>query len=349
MKNEPTIIEGGYLRDILEQPLALKVTLAGLECPAALEGAAKRLRDCGFERIVLTAMGGSYWALQPLHLDLLQGGYPSLLIETSELIHYTPALLDSKTLVIANSQSGHSVEMRRLLEMKRPDCFTIAVTNTPDSPLAQRSDILLETRAGSEHTVSCKTWVTALMALKWLADALNGRSLERSQEELATAAPAVAGYLSGWRGHVQEAIAQLEGVRNYFLLGRGRSMAAVGTGGLITKEAAHIHSEGMSAAAFRHGPFEMIDGGFFALVFEGDASTASLNRRLAEDIVRAGGRAAVVGEAADFDVFRLPKVAESVRPIVEILPVEMVTLAFGAIAGREAGKFERATKITSEE
>ncbi len=349
MANEITIIEGGYVRDILAQPDALSETLAGLECSEALDAAAQRLRGGGFDRIVLTAMGGSYWALQPLHLDLLRSGYPSLLLETSELIHYTPGVLDSNTLLIVNSQSGRSVEMLRMLGMKDRACVTIAVTNTADSPLAQQADAVLETRAGVEYTVSCKTWVAALMALKWLADALGGRSLERSKEELAAAAPAVAGYLGGWRNHVREAVAQLEGVRNYFLLGRGPSMAAVGTGGLITKESARIHSEGMSAAAFRHGPFEMIDGGLYALVFEGDPVTAPLNRKLAEDIVRAGGRSAVVGEATNLDVFRLPKVAQSVRPIMEILTVEMITLAFGAMAGREAGKFERATKVTSEE
>ena len=43
---------------------------------------------------------------------------------------------------------------------------------------------------------------------------------------------------------------------------------------------------------------------------------------------------------------RLPEASEMVRPIVEILPVQMMTLALAALAHREPGKFERATKIT---
>ena len=39
----------------------------------------------------------------------------------------------------------------------------------------------------------------------------------------------------------------------------------------------------------------------------------------------------------------------SVRPICEVLPGQMITLALAAQAGREAGRFERATKITTTE
>ena len=59
MIRENPIIEGGYLRDILAQPAALADTLAGLECSRALEDAATRAQTGSFQRIVLTAMGGS--------------------------------------------------------------------------------------------------------------------------------------------------------------------------------------------------------------------------------------------------------------------------------------------------
>jgi glucosamine--fructose-6-phosphate aminotransferase (isomerizing) len=349
MTNTNPIIEGGYLRDILAQPEALANTLAGLAGSAALDDAAGRLAAGRFDRIVLTAMGGSYWALQPLHLDFMRCGRAALWLETSELIHSIPSLLDSRTLAIVVSQSGRSVEILRLMERKRSGCFTVAVTNTPDSPLALQADAVIATRAGAEFTVSCKTYVATLMALQWLADRLAGRDPGQGREALSQAAQAASAYLAGWRNHVAEAVTGLTGIRHLFLLGRGSSLAAAGTGGLITKESAHFHAEGMSAAAFRHGPFEMIDAGLYALIFAGDPETAPLNRRLAQDILRAGGRAAVAGEDADPGFCRLPAVPASVRPIVEILPVEMITLALGALAGREAGRFERATKITTEE
>lgn len=340
------VIEGGYLRDILAQPAALGDTLAGLD-PQVLSDARKRCREGRFQRVLLTGMGGSYWALYPLHLALLGHGWNSLLLETSELIHVLPSLLDSRTLLIVCSQSGRSAEIVRLLDVKQPDCFTLAVTNTPDSPVAAHADALLLTRAGEEFTVSSKTYVTALMALKWTGDALLGLSLERSRDELSQAAPAVADYLRDWRAQVRSAEAQMSGVRDIFVLGRGPSLATAGIAGLIIKESTHLHGEGMSAAAFRHGPWEIIHPRLFALVMGGE--TAALATRLARDIVDAGGRAAVVSDDANSGVFRLPAAPASLRPIVEFLPVEMLTLALASIAGREAGKFERATKVTTTE
>ena len=45
----------------------------------------------------------------------------------------------------------------------------------------------------------------------------------------------------------------------------------------------------------------------------------------------------------------LPEVPPPVRPIVEMLPVQMMSLALAALAGREPGKFERITKVTTVE
>ena len=41
--------------------------------------------------------------------------------------------------------------------------------------------------------------------------------------------------------------------------------------------------------------------------------------------------------------------AEAVRPILEMLPVQMLTLAIAGRLGREAGRFELATKVTAVE
>jgi glucosamine--fructose-6-phosphate aminotransferase (isomerizing) len=68
---------------------------------------------------------------------------------------------------------------------------------------------------------------------------------------------------------------------------------------------------------------------------------------LVRDVRAAGGRAALVGDAEEPGVFRLPAVPACVRPVVEMLPVQMVSLALGALAGREPGRFERGSKVTT--
>jgi glucosamine--fructose-6-phosphate aminotransferase (isomerizing) len=57
----------------------------------------------------------------------------------------------------------------------------------------------------------------------------------------------------------------------------------------------------------------------------------------------------LIGERSEFESFRLVEHEPAIRPILEILPVQMITIALAALARREAGKFERATKITKTE
>ena len=141
----------------------------------------------------------------------------------------------------------------------------------------------------------------------------------------------------------------LKGTRHLFLVGRGSSLAAVGTGALIVKESDHFHAEGMSSAAFRHGPFEMLSDETFVLVFAGEHKTRELNQRLFEDVRGEQGRAELVGEGAAFPSCALPSAPQSIHPILEILPVQMVILALAAQVGREPGRFELASKVTTKE
>ncbi|MBI4876230.1 MAG: SIS domain-containing protein [Acidobacteria bacterium] len=337
-----SVIEGPYLADLLFQPQALADTLAGLTPLPSL--APEK-----FRRIVLTGMGGSLHTLHPLSLQLIGHGFTSLVAETSELVYSMSGLLGSGTLLVALSQSGRSAETVRLLEGCGRGVTTIGITNTAGSPLAERADVTVLTRAGPEASVSSKTVLAALLALAWLGDCLCGKDLARTARELAEAAPAAGSYLARWREHVASLCGELAGVRDVFLVGRGASLAAAGVGGLIIKESTHVHSEGMSSAAFRHGPFEMLSPEVFVLVLEGDPATAPLNRALVGDIRNAGGRAALAGPGAELDVFRLPEVPPAVRPILEMLPVEMISLALAALAGREAGRFERIAKVTTTE
>ena len=141
----------------------------------------------------------------------------------------------------------------------------------------------------------------------------------------------------------------LRGTHDLFLVGRGASLAAVGTGALIIKESDHCHAEGLSSAAFRHGPFEMLSEEVFVGVFSGDEKTRTLSDTLLSDIRSAGGRGELIGERSAIESLRLAEFDPAIRPILEILPVQMITIALAALSGREAGKFERATKVTRTE
>ena len=344
-----SVIDGPYLRDILDQPRALDATLDALACPDELRSLASRLQRGDFHCVVLTGMGSSYHALHPANLELIRHRFLSLMLETSELVHYQNELFDEKTLIVAVSQSGQSVEMLRLLEANDGRSKIIAITNTAHSPLAGNASVAILTQAGHEFSVSCKTYTTALMSLQWLIAALCGKDLASVREELALAGPAVKAYLENWQQHTQSMAHQLRGILRLFLVGRGASLAAVGTGALTIKESDHFPAEGMSSAAFRHGPFEMLSPETFVLAFSGENSTRELNLRLLRDIREQDGKVGLVGEGSDDLACRLSAAPPSVRPILEILPVQMLTLALAAQTGREAGRFDFATKVTTVE
>jgi glutamine---fructose-6-phosphate transaminase (isomerizing) len=344
------VVEGSYFRDVLDQPRALRETHARLASSPALEALAARLAGGAIRRVVLTGMGSSYHGLAPLHLRLLGAGHASAMVESSELLYYQEALLAEGTLLVLQSQSGRSAEIVRLLDVVRGrDVATVGVSNTAGSPLARAADATVLTHAGEEATVSCKTYLAAQMALGFLGEVLCGGSAAAARAALEPTLAATETYVGGWRAHVDALADPLAGVRAAYYAGRGTSLAAACSAGLITKESTHLPSEGMSSAAFRHGPMEMLDAAVFLLVFEGAARTRALNASLVADVRAAGARAYLAGPGSDYPAFRLPEVGDLARPVIELLPVEMVTLALAAHHGREAGRFERATKVTATE
>jgi glucosamine--fructose-6-phosphate aminotransferase (isomerizing) len=342
------VSEGRYFQDVMAQPQALRATHAWLAEPGRWRQVQHFISARAWKRIVLTGMGSSYHTFHPLNLALIEAGHSPVMIETSELIHYGLALCDEHTLVIAASQSGASAETVRLLELNRR-ATVLGLTNTAGSPLARGAGLALLAQAGPEHSVSCKTYVAGMLALQWLAAIFAGREEQQTLARLGAAAELAGQYLQGWQSNVEALAGRLRGKRHLFFAGRGSSLSAVGTGALIMKEATRLHAEGMSSAAFRHGPLEMLHPDMWIGVFSGPERTRLLNRRLARDLVANGGHCDEIGVDAALRPFALPECDLVLQPILEILPVQMMTLALAALAGREAGHFERASKITATE
>jgi glutamine---fructose-6-phosphate transaminase (isomerizing) len=348
LNSAPKIIEGPYFHDLIAQPQALRSTLAWLSEAGRWEQARQFVAARAWRRIVLTGMGSSYHTLHPLNLTLIEAGLNPVMMETSELVHYGLPLCGDDTLIIAVSQSGDSAETVRLLELNQR-AKVLGVTNTAGSTLAQRADLALLAQAGPEFSVSCKTYVANMLTLQWLAALLAGQEPAQCLAQLEPASGLVATYLEGWRSHSEMLADKLRGMRHLFLTGRGSSLSAALTGALIIKEAARMHAEGMSSAAFRHGPIEMLRQDMLIAVFSGDSRTQDLNHRLARDLLAKGAHCYEIGCGASLPPLRLPQCAATLRPILEILPVQMMTLALAGLAGREAGYFEQASKITGTE
>ena len=344
MHTRLAVIEGPYLHDILEQPAATQRTVDMLTADTVTANA---LLGLTYDRVVLTGMGSSYHALHPLNIRLNRAGIHSQMVETSELVSYYPETLGERTLTVAVSQSGESAETVRLLRDGLSSGPLVGVTNSAGSTLASASDIALITDAGPEATVSCKTYLATLQALHWLGSILLKEDLASSETDLRKAQQGVAQYLGDWQAHTDWFLDQWTDVRQLFITGRGWSMATAGTGGLILKESVRCCAEGMSSAAFRHGPLEMLSKHILTCICLGDQRTAALNRRLHADVKQAGGQSCLLAPDSPQPALRLPDCVPELLPMLEILPVQMISLACGAYLGLEAGRFSLASKITS--
>lgn len=343
--------EQGYLRDILSQPAALAATHHHLEHNFSLGAIPDQLAAGKFKRIVLTGMGSSHFVFYPFYYELLKRcSIPVTLMECAELIHYAPGLIQKDSLIITASQSGNSAETVRLLEMNRSRGATVlGITNEASGALAKGASLALVTQAGPEATVSCKTYLSALLVLRWLQDGLLGADLSAARKETGSLAALVEDYLDYWPAHVEFLKGELAARQNFFLCGRGPSLAAVMTGALTAKESTLAHVEGMSCPALRHGPKEMARQGTYVMIFAGAQSTALLNRSLAHDLSSQRAHVAWVGSDAEFPAYRLPVVPSGLLPLVEALPGQMFNLALADLNGRTPGVFEYASKITAVE
>jgi glucosamine--fructose-6-phosphate aminotransferase (isomerizing) len=341
-----------YLSDILAQPEALRKAVQAFSLEFS-DADREGLQSGTFDRILITGMGASLNAAYPAYMILSQLPIPVIAINAAELVHYLAGLIGSRTLLWINSQSGRSAEVVRLLEQveSRPPARVLACVNDETSTLAKVADICLPINAGPETSVSTKTYLNTLAINLLAARQMAGVDTERLKKEILLVAEAIEAYLNDWKRRVREIDTLLGDFTSLFLIGRGSSMSAVWNGSLINKEAARNSVEGMNAAEFRHGPLELVKPGFCAMIFAGDPATASLNRKLALDIIEQGGRAIWLDTRNDPELptITIPETGTLTRSLAEILPMELLTLVIAGRKGIEPGVFQVVEKITEVE
>lgn len=344
-----------YLDEIDEQPDAIR-SLAGLVTPElrrSVDGIRAALARGDINHIALTGMGGSLFNGYGTWLRLSRAlDVPVSLWDSSELIQQAPSVLRPKTLVIAISQSGESVELRRMTEIGGPS-MRVSITNGPENSLSRWATIRLATRVGPEQTVSTKTYTAGHVALYIFERLLTGDddAIESQIEALADATRATLFQLSGKIGDILSFVGH---DRALTFIGRGASYASAMMAALVTAEAAKAPTQALSGGQFRHGPLELVRDGFRSIMFMGHGATRALNRKTAEDIDHLGGRCLIVAPA-DFTMpetdriklLSLPDVGEALMPVLEILPLQLLMVPMAIARGFEPAKFLNGTKVTT--
>lgn len=348
-----------YLGELFEQPEALRRAVG--EFPSgggeALERMNRRLESGAFDNVILTGMGASLHGCYPLWLTLVNSlSVPSVVWDASELIHFAPGAITDRTLLIAVSQSGESAELRRLGDLGQRPGMAISITNGDDNSLARWADLPLFTHAGNELSVSNKTYVTGLAVLHLLGCRLTGRDVDGARDALLGIASALERLLEGMEDRINEAVRPFADTGCLAFIGRGYGLASARAGSLITQEASKLPCVAYSGGEFRHGPLELARPGFSAVIFAGSGEAGALNRRLAGEIRGSGGHVLLISsDAADatagegMPVIALPEAEPALSQILEIVPVQFLTIPLALARGHEPATFERASKITAVE
>ena len=333
-----------YLDDIVAQPGALSELIRQGPDPGAVDVLTRRLHSV--DRIVLTGMGASHFALYPTYLRLVQLGLPAWWVETSELLHHQDRLVTDTTLVWIASQSGRSIEAKVMAEaLHTQGAPILATTNDPESPLAARAEAVIPLRMDAEDAVSTRSYVNTLAANDMTLNA--ALDVDESGDTPAVV-EAVSSYLAELQAHLDQ-MRDVVGVpTRLFVVGRGVSLAAAWTGALVIKEAAKVPVEGTNAAQFRHGPLELADARLTVLLLPGGDATRPRMRRLAEDLCGYGAQAIWLGADA-------PSAAQSLaapagqgiaQAIAEIVPLQLLSVSLAQLTGVDPGVFRHLGKVT---
>jgi glucosamine--fructose-6-phosphate aminotransferase (isomerizing) len=250
------------------------------------------------------------------------------------------------------SQSGQSPDIVSVLEEgRRQNCLTLAITNIPNSPLAQAADFVLDIQAGEEKAVAAtKTYTAELMGIAMISAALS--DFDDSWKELAS--------VSKWAEQVlalDEQIANMAQRYRYMnqcvVLGRGFNYATAFEWALKLKELTYVIAEPYSSADFQHGPIAMVEGGFPVLAVAPNGRVQESMRDMLTRLRKQKDAELVVisddAEALALAQSAIPlpqQIPEWLTPLVGILPAQLFACHLTQVKGYDTETPRSITKVT---
>jgi glutamine---fructose-6-phosphate transaminase (isomerizing) len=191
MRPEAVRARGEHLEaEIAEQPEVLARVLR--EGQAEIAAVAERVRAYQPRFVLLAARGTSdHAALYAKYLTEVRLELPAGLASPSAVTIYGARPRLEGVLFVVISQSGRSPDLLATTTHARQlGALSVAVTNSPESPLAAAAELHVNVRAGAERAVAAtKSYTAQLLAVYLLVEHLRGGDAAepRHLPELATA------------------------------------------------------------------------------------------------------------------------------------------------------------------
>jgi glucosamine--fructose-6-phosphate aminotransferase (isomerizing) len=340
-----------FYRDILREPAelskALSFTLS--EGRSTLEQAARILQES--EHIYIVGIGSSWNAGLAVLSFFNAAGRPAMLCEASELLHFGKISRNAAMIVL--SRSGKSTEIVQLLgKAAASDSRIIAVTNTPDSPLARKANVVLKMMATFDHAVSVSMYSALALIGALLAFATEGNFEDSLGTQLQSSLTSTAASLASW----QEQIAAsdwLDPQEPTYLLGRGASLASCHEGRLLWEEAAKLPASAMPTGGFRHGPQEVIRQGLRVALWIDGETMRTQDLALASDLRKLGVKVLLIGQDLPPDagdlVLQLPPIRPEWQFLIDIIPIQITAERLAHAGNQDCDTFRLCQYIVEDE
>lgn len=339
--------------EIHEQPMRLAGLLKQRAQVEQIADAIRRKAPCF---VFLAARGTSDNAGR--YANYLWGAanhLPLALATPSLFTFYAQPPLLKGSLVVAVSQSGKSPDIIRVLqEGQQQGCLTLAITNAPDSPLAQTADLVLDIQAGEEKSIAAtKSYTAELLAIAMLSAALAGS--ETAWQELA-GVPGWAQAMLTQDDSIARMVQRYRYMNQCVVLGRGYNYATAYEWALKLKELTYLVAEPYSSADFQHGPIAMVEGGFpvLAVAPQGKVFSsmlemiATLRKEHAAELVVISDNEKALG-LAQSPICLPAGIPEWLTPLIAILAGQLFAYHLTLAKGYDAEKPRSLRKVTETE
>lgn len=219
--------------------------------------------------------------------------------------NYIQDFLTSKSLLIAISQSGETIDIvEPVASAKEKGSKITALTNTLGSTLYRMAEKKLLLQAGPEKAVASTKAYIAMLANMVLLSFAVAKKLPEGVKIIERSAKEIENILKQ-ENKIEKLAEEIKSSKNMYVLGRGLSYPLALESALKIKEVSYIHAEGFASGELKHGTIALIEKGTPVIAYIPDDETKAAALSNAMEVKSRGAFVIGVGveENPIFDFF----------------------------------------------
>ncbi len=330
------------LKEIHEQPKGIQETLVrrlNEDGTINLDGISMTKEDIeNFDKVYIVACGTAYHAGLVGKLVIEKMARVPVEVDIASEFRYRDPFVDEKTLFIAISQSGETLDtLAALREAKRKGARILSVVNVVGSSVARESDDVFYTWAGPEIAVaSTKAYTTQLICM-YLIGLYMGSTKGTIEKDYYTQVleelkllPEKVEKLFGEEDQIAALAKKYHRKDQVFYVGRGLDSGVSYEGSLKLKEISYINSFAIAAGELKHGTIALMEEEtlVFALATQDFLYEKMVSN--VEEIKARGARVVAIAkegrteieQVAD-EVIYIPPCMDEVSPVLAVIPLQI--------------------------